>query len=1124
MSVPGNLYTPTIRKTRGGDYLIEQSLLFDGSTTYLNRTPSTAGNRKTWTYSVWFKKMAASTLNSGLFQATDNTGTSTWSVRTSATNGGRVEVLGYPGSVVYQVATNAILRDPNAWYHVVVAFDTTQSTASDRIKIWINGVLQTSLSVATYPTQNYDGQINNNVRHDIGYIPWATQWHNGPMALPILVDGAALDPTSFGEEDDDGYWNPIEFTGATTTDNVSVGGTASAESTFLTYVPANAFDGNTSTRWVSSATPAWLEYDRGSGNGVISTSYSISCGPSGTASTADMPKNWTIEGYNGSSWDTLATVTGEAAWSLGETRLYTFTNTTSYEKYRIDVTLQQGGGAEIEIGELTFYASGTGFGTNGFQLDYADTAAFGKDVSENTSAGGSLVPQGVYTHSTDAVARPTLWYDGNTSQGSTTGTYVGLAQSLFLRIDYGAGNSRICQGFEAWALTDDGFVLGSNTYGLQLQGSNDGSTWNNVASQVTGTDSAGKYEDARGITITDTTPYRYHQVVLTNETSPSNNVAGVAEVRFYAGDNDYTPINFTASDQLSDTPTDSTDNETGNFATLNPLLPGRGANLAEGNLRNNQPAAVSGDFNSHGTISELTSGKWYWEIQIHTPNFQYPNCGVWSSGAGNDRFNTAYSTGSSQFRGYAFDFGSSTSAGLVTGDTSRTTNTAAPWNTTFSANDFGMVALDLDNNKIYFGKNGTWLNSGVPAAGTGFASDGLDSSTYSYTPYLGCYGSATTINFGQLGFQYTPPTGFSALATQNLPAPSLTDPYVTSFTGNANADGPFIYIGGAPDQYGKATINGNAIIWGTHARPTAGGLKLITSSTDYNTSGSNTPSIDVGLALQGEGGDVQQSRAQFALNPGVFTYTGADQTYVVPDGVTRIAVKMWGAGGGDRSQDGGGGGGFVEGELAVTPGEELTIIVGQGGDNGSSPDPSIVAYGGGGRGTNSGGGFTSTVRGGGGGGRSAIRRSSTELATAGAGGGSATGGSDRGGFGGGLTGGTGLNGSGTGGTGGSQVAGGAAGGAAFAGGDGSGVYCAGGGGGYYGGGGGQTNRAAGGGGSSYIDGFVNDGSQTLTRSTSSGSGTTAGGTSDGWYPGSVGNGGTISGPGQNGYVHIYTIS
>lgn len=358
-------------------YLIEQSLLFDG-TAYFDRTPSTAGNRKTWTFSCWLKRGELGVSDS-VFSAGDG-GSNYSRINFQADN--TLIIVAYTGaSAVYNYQTSAVFTDTSAWYHIVVQ----QDVAAGAVALWVNGV-SVALNELTQKSINYDGYINSTFAHSVGRLSTIAAIYSGLMALPILVDGAALVPTAFGETDDDGFWNPIEFTGATTTtDNVSVGGTASAETTFLTFVPANAFDGNTSTRWVSSATPAWLEYDRGSGNGVISTSYSISCGPSGSASTADMPKNWTIEGYNGSSWDTLATVTSEAAWSLGETRLYTFTNTTSYEKYRIDITLQQGGGAEIEVGELRFYAAGTGYGTNGFVLDFSDTAAFGDDTSGNTN-------------------------------------------------------------------------------------------------------------------------------------------------------------------------------------------------------------------------------------------------------------------------------------------------------------------------------------------------------------------------------------------------------------------------------------------------------------------------------------------------------------------------------------------------------------------------------------------------------------------------------------------------------------------------------------------------------------------------------------------------------------------
>ncbi len=111
-----------------------------------------------------------------------------------------------------------------------------------------------------------------------------------------------------------------------------------------------------------------------------------------------------------------------------------------------------------------------------------------------------------------------------------------------------------------------------------------------------------------------------------------------------------------------------------------------------------------------------------------------------------------------------------------------------------------------------------------------------------------------------------------------------------------------------------------------------------------------------------------------------FSYTGSDQPFVVPPGVTSIRVKLWGAGGGSDSSGGkgpGGGGGYAQLDLAVTAGETLTIVVGEGGKN---PFSQTIIYGGGGH-----GGYYA----GNGGGRSGIRRSTTEHATAGGGGGGA---------------------------------------------------------------------------------------------------------------------------------------
>jgi hypothetical protein len=110
-----------------------------------------------------------------------------------------VDVTG--GAVPFNIQTNAVLRDPSSWYHVVLAVDTTDSTASNRVKIYINGTLQTSLATASYPTQNLDTRINTTDIHYISKIVdsgGATEF-DGYMAEINFIDGQQLDPTSFGE-------------------------------------------------------------------------------------------------------------------------------------------------------------------------------------------------------------------------------------------------------------------------------------------------------------------------------------------------------------------------------------------------------------------------------------------------------------------------------------------------------------------------------------------------------------------------------------------------------------------------------------------------------------------------------------------------------------------------------------------------------------------------------------------------------------------------------------------------------------------------------------------------------------------------------------------------------------
>ena len=191
-------------------YKIEESLRFRASATgYLSRTPSTAGNRKIMTLSCWVKRgilggqpriFSAGTDNYISFALTSD------AIELNLRNGGS-------GSNVFLITT-PVFRDPSAWYHIVMAIDTTQATASNRVKLYVNGVQITAFSTTNYPTQNNDmNSFNNSVAQYIGVLGDITYPFDGYMSEINFIDGQALTPSSFGATDKDGNWSPIAYTG-----------------------------------------------------------------------------------------------------------------------------------------------------------------------------------------------------------------------------------------------------------------------------------------------------------------------------------------------------------------------------------------------------------------------------------------------------------------------------------------------------------------------------------------------------------------------------------------------------------------------------------------------------------------------------------------------------------------------------------------------------------------------------------------------------------------------------------------------------------------------------------------------------------------------------------------------
>ena len=204
-----------------GGYDIANSLKFEpDNTESLTKSAATGGDRKKATLSLWCKR-------------TELTNTEHVILFLTGVNGNKYTALGWgtgdeinfhyynAGTYPYLFLTDRVFRDTSAWYHIVVAVDTTQSTASDRVKFYVNGVQETSFSSEVYPTQNIDTPFNNDSATypmEIGndsVFSMGGEALAGYLADYYLIDGQQLAPTEFGEFDEDsGIWIPKAYTGS----------------------------------------------------------------------------------------------------------------------------------------------------------------------------------------------------------------------------------------------------------------------------------------------------------------------------------------------------------------------------------------------------------------------------------------------------------------------------------------------------------------------------------------------------------------------------------------------------------------------------------------------------------------------------------------------------------------------------------------------------------------------------------------------------------------------------------------------------------------------------------------------------------------------------------------------
>jgi hypothetical protein len=329
MSLPNEVNLQLLASSK--PYNIDQSLRFRASATaYLNRTPASAGNRKVFTYSSWVKRGTLSSVDyllGNIVYAGSGATNEQFNIYFGTDN--CLEISSYANSgFAYRLITTQVFRDPSAWYHIVIAFDTTQATDTNRIKVYVNGSQITSFSTSSYPSLNYDTYWNRAIRSGVGALIGTLDGSNyqdgasyfdGYMAEINFIDGSALTPSSFGQADSQtGVWQPKKYGGSYGTNGFYL----PFSNTSSTSTLGNDFSGNSNTWTVNNISlTAGSTYDfmRDSPTlGTLASNYAT-LNPlrtnNGTLINANLTASSGSDSYKGFS-GTMAMKTGKWYWEV----------------------------------------------------------------------------------------------------------------------------------------------------------------------------------------------------------------------------------------------------------------------------------------------------------------------------------------------------------------------------------------------------------------------------------------------------------------------------------------------------------------------------------------------------------------------------------------------------------------------------------------------------------------------------------------------------------------------------------------------------------------------------------------------------------------------------------------
>ena len=213
----GGAPLPTITDDSAlGGAVIEKSLRFNrGDSPYLSKAQVNPTSNQIASVSVWLKRTDISTDNT-FFDNYQGTNDRLSISLLSSTDGDALSVYQRDSSgIVCLLTTTQVFRDPTSWYHLLIAFDTTQSTEADRVKIYVNGTQVTSFSSSTYFSQNHNLRVGPGYTTNIGRYGAGSNYFGGYLAEFNYIDGQQLSPTDVGfTEFQTGSWKPKRYEGS----------------------------------------------------------------------------------------------------------------------------------------------------------------------------------------------------------------------------------------------------------------------------------------------------------------------------------------------------------------------------------------------------------------------------------------------------------------------------------------------------------------------------------------------------------------------------------------------------------------------------------------------------------------------------------------------------------------------------------------------------------------------------------------------------------------------------------------------------------------------------------------------------------------------------------------------